>query len=287
LTTEPFLPPDEAPFIPPFEPGATVKPRTPRTVQAGAEEAAPSRTVLWTGIGIAGGLVLIAAFICVWLFSTPTKKGPPPPPPRKPIYVNRRTAGGLTEVLRSVQDGDRVIIEVDLEETDVFIRNKSDITIEGAPGKKITWKAPAATHPASKLLTLGPGSNVTIRNIRFEGANKPMALVQLYSDCEGLKMEDIEFDASRLAGLLFVSAAGTAENRMSFKGLKFNTLPNTTAIHFMTGSHKTILQDDHIIFSNCTFAGAGHKVTRQTDGDIGKDVTLPEGVVPITWPLPK
>src|SRR5262249_53189219 len=156
----------------------------------------------------------------------------------------------------------------------------SDITIEGAPGKKITWKAPVDADPERKLLTINSGTNVTIRNIRFEGANKPRALVQLYGACDGLKMEDVEFDGPRLACLLLFSAAGTPESRMSFKGLKFNTQPNQTAIHFQTGNHRTIFQNDHIIFSDCSFAGGGHKATRQADGDIGKDVTLPEGVAP-------
>jgi hypothetical protein len=291
LTTEPYLPPDKAPFIPPFEPGASVKPRKPRTPEVPAEGAPLSRTTLWIGIGVASGLVLLAVVICVWLFAYPGPDRKPQPQARKPIRVTRQTSGGLAQALTSAQDGDRIIIETDLVEASVWVRRIKDLTIEASEGKPITWKAPDKLDAAAKLLTIENCTGITLRNIRFEGEDRPMALMQIWGACDGLKVENVDLNGGRMFNLLLVNAGGTADAPLTFKGVRFSTsAADRSAVHFMAiPNHATVPRNDHLIFRDCKFTGPGHKFTRRADTDNGKNIEFPDGLSAVPWdpPLPK
>ncbi len=263
---------------PEFLPEPEAMPRRPRR----EAEAPPNKTALWWGIGLGGGLLLLTAGIAAYLLlftSPPPKKGPPP---RGPLRVTAAVAGGLGQVMRQqARDGDRIILEVDITEADIAI-DKANLTIEGAPGKKITWKLPAGTQPAAKLLSIQARAGFTLKGVTLDGDGRAEGLLLAFGLCEGMRLEDVEMRGGREWDLMFANTAGTAEKPVTLQGVRFLTQPGRPAkssVRFaIYPSHKTIRTNDHILFRDCTFEGPGRKLSRMAEGDVGKGVLLPAGL---------
>ena len=182
---------------------------------------------------------------------------------REPIRVTTRTAGGLTSVLRNVQSGDRIILETDITEENVNV-TKANITIEGAEGKTITWRAPPGMADQTKLLNIVGAEGLVVRNLTFDAENRGMAHIQVFSKCDGLKLENLELKGTRQYGLIFVTAAGSREAPMTVENVRIETTrPEQTAVGFMLSRHATIRSTNHLVFRNLNITGPGRKLTQK------------------------
>lgn len=230
------------------------------------------------GLGVGGALVLAALGLVVYFVAF----APSPPPPkveRPPIRITGRSAGGLTVALRNCREGDRVILETDVTEADVFI-SKANVTIEGAEGKTITWRAPEGADPQSKLLNITGATGLVLKNLTLDGSGRTMAVVQIYSKCDGLRLENLQIRNMDRFGLLFVNADGDKERPMTVTGVKIETnRPEQTAVRFMLGKHATISRTDNLLFRDVAFTGPGRKLTQSDAMNTNPaGIELPNGV---------
>jgi serine/threonine protein kinase len=261
----------EADFVP--EPLSRTRRRPPEPASGKA---------LWIGAGIGGALLLVTAGVAAYLllFTNPTPRKPPPPP-RGPLRVTQAVMGGLGQVLRQqAREGDRILLEVDIAEADLVIDEKlKNLTIEAAPGKKVTWKAPAKADPLAKLLRIGGATGLTLKGITLDAADAVEGAVLVFGLCEGLRLEDVEVVSGKKYGILFGSAAGSAEKPITLNNVRVRTTrPDQSAVRFQTfASITTIGTNDHIQMKQLHFEGPGRKLTRATAEAVGKSVELPPG----------
>jgi hypothetical protein len=215
--------------------------------------------LLWPLVG-GGTLVTLALILAaVVMLSGPGRRDKSV---REPIRVTTRTAGGLTSVLRNVQSGDRIILETDITEEGVNV-TKANLTIEGAEGKTITWRAPPGMSDQAKLLNIVGAEGLVVRNLNFDAENRGMALIQVFSKCDGLKLENLELKGARQYGMLFVTAAGSKEAPMTVSNLRIETTsPAQTAIGFLLSRHATIRSTNNLVFRNLTITGPGRKLVQ-------------------------
>jgi serine/threonine protein kinase len=225
-----------------------------------------SRLVLWIVIGaLLGGAILSGILFLIFQSSDSSKAGPAKP--REPIRVGPANPGGLTVALKKARPGDRILLEVDIQECVTV--DKHGIIIEAAPGKNIVWKFPEKEANATKLITIY-APDVTIKGITLDGSNKTQALVQLYSSCPGVKLEDLKMRNTKDFDILIANCQGEETNPVQLNNLQFDT-PATaqSAVRFIiTDGHKTIRTNRFITFQNCTFTGPGKKLTMASAGDV-------------------
>jgi hypothetical protein len=162
--------------------------------------------------------------------------------------------------LRNALEGDRIILETDITEAAVNI-SKKNVIIEGAEGKTITWRAPPNLPDDVKLLNITGAEGLIVRNLTFDGENRGMALIQIYSKCDGLKLENLELKGVRQFGLLFANAAGTKSAPMTVSNVRIATgRPESIAVGFLLGSHVTITKTSNLAFRDFTITGPGKKL---------------------------
>lgn len=212
---------------------------------------------------IVGGSVLVATALVLLVVVVYSNTGRPEKPVRPPIRITAASAGGLTLALRNALDGDRIIIETDITEADVNV-SKKNITIEGAQGKSITWRSPPNMPATAKLLNITGAEGLLVRNLTFDGENRGMALIQIYSKCDGLKLENLELTGIRQYGLLFATAAGSREAPMLVHNVRILTShPDSYAIGFWPAKHATISQTSHLAFRELSISGPGRKLVQR------------------------
>ena len=262
---------DQELFVPPPA-GTTRSSNRPAT-----KRSQPAGKATNIGVGlfwpIVGGSVLVATALVLLVVVVYSNTGRPEKPVRPPIRITAASAGGLTLALRNALDGDRIIIETDITEADVNV-SKKNITIEGAQGKSITWRSPPNMPATAKLLNITGAEGLLVRNLTFDGENRGMALIQIYSKCDGLKLENLELTGIRQYGLLFVTAAGSREAPMLVQNVRILTShPDSYAvgfwpakhatISFRPAKHATISQTSHIAFRELSISGPGRKLVQR------------------------
>jgi serine/threonine protein kinase len=216
--------------------------------------------LFWPLVG--GGAVVVLAFVLVLVvvYSTDTQ---PERPKRPPIRITAASSGGLTMALRRALDGDRIILETDITEADVNV-SKKNLTIEGAQGKTITWRSPPNMPDQAKLLTIAGAEGLTLKNITFDAENRGMALIQIYSKCDGLKFDHLELRGLREYGLLFANADGTKQMPLTFQNMRIQTSnPEQRAVGFVLASHATIARTGNLVFRDLSITGPGKKFVQK------------------------
>jgi serine/threonine protein kinase len=240
-----------------FQPTVTT-PREPRTPRR-AEPAKTSALLIGLGVGIFLVAAALGLVIYLVVFSPKPQK---PKEERPPIRITPANAGGLTQALRNCRDGDRIIIETDLTEADVFV-TKANLTIEGAEGKAITWRAPAGADQQAKLLNITGATGLTVKNLTLDGSGRAMALVQVYGKCDSLRLENLTLKGLGQFGLLFANADGEKDKPMTVAGVRIETSqPAQHAVRFLPGKHATIQRTSNLILRDLTISGPGRKVTQ-------------------------
>jgi hypothetical protein len=122
---------------------------------------------------------------------------------------------------------------------------------------------------------------VTLKNITLDGGGKPLALIQVYSKCDGLRLENLELKGMAKYGLLFVNAEGAKDKPMAVAGVKIETArPDQAGVRFVnTPQHKTIRKNANLTLRDVTITGPGRKATQNVAGDTdASSIDLPSGL---------
>jgi hypothetical protein len=188
---------------------------------------------------------------------------------RAPIHVGGAAGGTLDRAVRQARRGDRILLEGDIQEADVWVRaNQSGLTIEAAPDKTVVWKCPTNAPANAKLLFIESATNVTLKGITFDGGGKTEALIVLYGKCTGTRLEKLQLRKSTRYGVLFSNCEGDSDNPVALRDLDFLTTPAMTAIRFRNLPGQNITKNRFIALQRCKFEGPGKKLTREKAPDV-------------------
>jgi serine/threonine protein kinase len=231
--------------------------------------------VVFLVMAVVGGLVTLGVS---GVFTRPaaTKKDKDPEPRR--IVVG---PAGLNMALRSARTGDRIILQGDLLEANVYGVTPG-VTIEGEEGKQVVWRCPVDAPAESKLFIFQgeKSAGITLKNLTLDGSNKTQALLLFFSKSPGVRLENLQLRNTGKYGILVGNCEGAEDNRITFEGLKFDTPAGRTAIHFTTfpGS-KAMLTNRFFTLRDCQFTGPGKKITADLTSHVDNaTVQLPAGV---------
>jgi serine/threonine protein kinase len=237
--------------------------------------------LLWILLGLGLLVALPSIGLAIYFLAVPSNKEKiTQEKPRQPIFVGPSNPLGLEGALKKAKPGDRIILQVDINEANLHV-TAANVTIEPEAGRTLVWKCPPAIKPTEKYTKLlnihAPG--VTVRDITFDGDNKTEALIQVIGKCPGVKLENLKLRNSPI-DLLFANVEGDKDNPVVLQGLEFTTTATTTAARFLiVDSYKTITTNRFITFRDCKFNGPTKKFTtpKMTDVDL-KGITLPADV---------
>ncbi len=269
--------PDEAPFFTDDDSGPPSI-RALRRKPAAARE--KSHLVLWISLGSGIGLALLVALFLIFRPSDPSSTGNVK---REAIHVGGSNPGTIAQALKKVGRNAHIILDGDINEANVWVRaNHSGLTIEAAPDKTIVWKCPPDAGGNSKLLFIESATNVTIKGINFDGADKTVALIGLFGNCTGTLLERLQLRNSAGDGVLFSNCMGDGKHPVILRGIEFLTKPTMTAVHFTNLPNQQIHQNSYIRLEGCRFDGPGKQLTKDKDSDIDDVTVKVNPVVPIT-----
>jgi hypothetical protein len=238
-------------------------------------------------IGIIVGAVtlvfLLGVAVFLWLAHTTPDPKPDFPVARPPLLVDPSGANNaytrLQDAIAQARTGDRILVQEDIEEAGIILRESvKDLTIEAAPGKSITWKAPSKGPAQEKLITIGQVEGFHLRGFTLDGNNQVKHLIHLWGRCPGVKVENIVLKNWKENGIYVTNCLGGASpNRIVFSGLDFTIGPSQPGVCFtILPGIKQIQQNRFITFRDCRFQGAGSKF-KAPKAEFIDDVILPEG----------
>ncbi|MFO0881495.1 MAG: serine/threonine-protein kinase [Gemmataceae bacterium] len=222
----------------------------------------PRRTFLYLVVA-AVALVALSAVLIRSLFvsgenTTPESSGGTRP--REAIYV--KPGGSLLAILRTAKEGDRIVLTGDISEANVAIR-LPNLTIEGEPGKAITWRCPPTAPDRSKLVIVQGAPGFTLRGITLDGADKTEALIVLYGKATGATLENLHLKDSQKFNILVTNCEGTREAPVTLANLTLETPAGRSAIHFDLQQHSmgTVKINRFFRLKDLKFAGPGQRIT--------------------------
>ena len=150
---------------------------------------------------------------------------------------------------------------------------------KGRKARQSPGSARLTRLPESKLLLFQSASNVTIKNITFDGANKTQALVLFFAHCPGTRLENCRLIDWRSTACWCPTVRGPTKPGSSSTALKFQTEAGRTAIHFMINpSAKAIMKNRHFDLRKCEFIGLGERITAENIENLDTaTIALPAG----------
>jgi serine/threonine protein kinase len=240
----------------------------------------PRTVPLWVLGGAAGLLVLVVGCLLVWMLS-PSPKQSTGSSDDRAIRVPGRLYKRLSEALLNCRDGDRIVLTDTISEIDLQLKDRKNITLEAVPGKKIAWQSPASADAGARLLRLNNAVGCKIAGIVFDGQDRLDALLLVLGHSPGLQLENLELRGARKRLLHITNAAGTADNPIRLKNLRFETIrPEVAAIRFdiyssLLGPKKI----SHLSIQGGQFEPPGLAVSLGADSDIDRST--------LQWPALK
>jgi eukaryotic-like serine/threonine-protein kinase len=213
------------------------------------------------GVLIVVPLLGLAVFFILSLRSGPAPKPNPQARNRAPIRVdlNRQR---LQPLLVNCKDGDHFLLSGRMEETELALINRKNVTIESDSGNPIIWNFPRNAAPASRMFTVQACQSCKIRGITFDGINRAEILLVLFGDCSGTRFEQLTFQNSTRYGVLIGGSRGTAQAPVTFDNVTFTTQNKQAAVFFNifgAGDKLLIKTNEHFDFQICNFLGTGSR----------------------------
>jgi hypothetical protein len=238
--------------------------------------------LLVIGIFLVGGLVVLptVALTGYFLFNSTVGPGGATAKARPPLKVNPAERK-LYDVFKSLSAGDHILLTGDVQEANLVLDKVKNVTLEAAPGVRVTWKCPPNPKKDSKLLMIQAAEGVRVRGITFDGANEAQleALVQLYGHCPGTRLEGLTFTNAGRSDVMFANCEGVESDPVVCQGLTFGTPQNKASVFFHIFPHtaKAIPANRFIQFRDCRFLGAGSHFKAPQPDFVGPAVELPPG----------
>jgi len=218
-----------------FEPTALA---AQRRSQLGASSSGRNRRRILTVCGALAGVV--AAIVGVVLVINPLTRTPEPPA-RKPLEITGDTmtkTGPFTfrtiaEALRRAKKGDVIHLSDEIHNEQLTLdfpklgTIPSDIVIQAAPGKQVTWKTSKRDRADLPILALKAAANLKIQgpNLTFDGTldalDRLQCLIEISQTSPGLTFENVKFHSFETAGVKFVNANGEKDRPIRFVGCEF------------------------------------------------------------------
>jgi hypothetical protein len=209
---------------------------------------------------VIGGVVYL-------ITAKPVGTNPVQQPQRVALVVDPAGTDGSTfrtvySALGKAKPGDRILLRGETNEAFSPITGVEGITLEAEEGKTFTWKAPPkwVNNPRVKTMVgIRKYTNVTFRNILFDGANSADVLVELFNRCPGLKFENCTFRNYKKYGIAIMNVEGDLSNPVVFSNINLNAgNPNTVGIHLdITPNPGYPQQNRFITFRNIKMEGPG------------------------------
>jgi serine/threonine protein kinase len=180
---------------------------------------------------------------------------------REPIRV-APGPGALRQALRKAREGDHLLLVGDVEEADVGVEHRN-LTLEAEPGKTITWRCPGDVRPDAKLLLVSSKSaGLQLRGVTLDGDNRAEALVTIFGQCPGVRLENLELKNFKKYGVLIMSGEGSEESPVELLDVSFHARQGQHAVRFAQQPQvATVKVNRYFLFKGCTFDGPGHKIT--------------------------
>jgi hypothetical protein len=217
------------------------------------------------------GLILL---VC-WILSQ--KREPGPTSAARRVLVVGKGLGEnsfptLQLALSQAGSGDIIEIHDNIEEFELSVSAKRNVTIQAAEGKTIVWKCPPNVDKRNKLLTLSSSDasridDFRLKGIILDGGGRLESLVSLYGYIPGLTLEDVTFKGYLQQGIEVAGCWGDAtERRINFTRLTFQGKPATTnPILFTLLNPRNPIgaqnrRSENFTFTACDFGGAKVKI---------------------------
>jgi hypothetical protein len=248
------------------------------TVATVPEPVAPGR--IWWVVGCSVG-VMIVLLLGLWLGLGGTKPATTATGPR--IFTVAATdklsaTQSFVNALNAAVAGDVIQLQDDITISGVdFGSRRSGITIQSAPGRKCVWHRPdnPKLDASAKLLLVNGCSGCKIQDVTFDGGSKLNTLATLFSECPGMRFENVTFRNYQGAAVVISSCSGTADRPVALEGCRFQSgKPEQIAVSFEVLKQ---VENRFISIHNCTFEGPGAKVV----GKVGMKVELIAADVPV------
>jgi hypothetical protein len=253
--------------------------RSPRKSASSIRLQAKPGPALWWGLGIGGAALFVLVVGVVLIVALSGRSGPRKLPPREPIRVDPRLNQTLGKALEGAREGDRIVLQGDITEADLSVRNVKNLTIEAEPGKRVQWRFPPTAVPEAKLLLLESTENFLLKGITLSGEDRAQLLINLFGHCPGARFENLELMGYRKYGLLITNCQGTSDRRVSVSQVRFVTRRGSTALHFDIVPRLPIRENRFFSLRDCTFDGEGRKVTTRTGAPLDTNtLDLTQGI---------
>jgi hypothetical protein len=262
----------DEPGLPVFEAGG-VAAAAVRRKAAAARQPQPPKSILplllilgGVGFAVLAAVALVVVAASLGWFSSASGPGKD----EKQEKTRRVVVGPgeLKPALLKAKPGDRLILQDTLHDDDVRV-NTPNLTIEAEEGKTVVWRCRPNSIPNVKLLHVDGAANVTIRNITFDGGGRADACVLLYSNCPGVKLENVQFQNFALAGVYVTDCQGAEDLPITIEKCKFEVPANKTGVLFTVHRKPakaggTVPPVKYVAIRDCEFNGPGRKAA--TDG---------------------
>jgi eukaryotic-like serine/threonine-protein kinase len=179
-----------------------------------------------------GALLILALLIWVafWTDTPRTGSSDANKKQRAPAKLIVGQAGAfktITEAMRQAQPYDHIIVDDDQIEEQVTVRDKQFVTLESASGKTV-WLCPEL--PVGKhLLYLDNVEGVRVQGFAMDGRDKVDEIIEVFGECPGLILQDLQLRGFKAYGILAANCAGTAERRVRFLALQISAAKETKA----------------------------------------------------------
>lgn len=220
-----------------FEPAALAAQRRPKL---GAPSSGRTRRRVLIVCGALVGVVM--AVVGVILVIHPLTR-PHEPPARKPFEITGDTMTNtgpftfrtIADALRKgkVKKGDIIHLsdEIHNEQLNLDFQKlgtiPSDIVIQAAPGKQVTWKTGRKDRADLPILALKAAANLKIQgpNLTFDGTldalDRLQCLIEISQNSPGLTFENVKFHSFETAAVKFVNANGERDRPIRLVGCEF------------------------------------------------------------------
>jgi hypothetical protein len=238
--------------------------RVARKKQAASSPRTILLVIVAIGVIFVAGMAAFGATIYFVFFSKPTPSTPSRQE-RDPIRVDPAAGQKLGTFLQRAKANDRFQILSDISETDLYI-TQPGVILEPAPGKTIVWKCPAPQRPPPKghepkLLMIQAAERVQVRGFVFDGNNHADALIVLYSQCPGTKLEDLQLKNMQTHGIRLVNSEGAEKAPVEINRVRIETRAGQAAVFLDIKRHTRTLVPviRHVVFRDCVFEGPGSR----------------------------
>jgi len=139
----------------------------------------------------------------------------------------------------------------------LILNEVRNLTIEAAPGVAVVWSGPEHGSYSNELLYLNQCEGLQIQGIAFDGRDQVDEIVQLFGNCPGLSLKNLELRGFKKYGILLANCAGKSGKQVSIENVRITTAKDAdAALAFV--AHPNVVTpklNEYIVVRDCRFEG--------------------------------